>query len=106
LWVVTHRVEDQPDREAGFTFIDSFDAALEEATAAANGKDIAVSGGADVIRQALSSGKVDVLAISTAPVILGRGKRLFDGFEQDIDLEIQSVHTSPYAVHTIYAIKR
>jgi dihydrofolate reductase len=106
LWVVTHRVEDQPDPEAGFTFIDSFDAALEEATAAANGKDIAVSGGADVIRQALSSGKVDVLAISTAPVILGGGKRLFDGFEQDIDLEIQSVHTSPYAVHTIYAIKR
>ncbi|HJS71787.1 MAG TPA: dihydrofolate reductase family protein [Acidimicrobiia bacterium] len=106
LWVVTHRVEDQPHPEAGFTFIDSLEAALEAATAAAGDKDIAISGGADVIRQALSSGKVDILAISTAPVILGKGKHLFEGFDQDIDLEIESVRTSPYAVHTIYTIRR
>jgi dihydrofolate reductase len=59
LWVVTHRVEDQPDPEAGFTFIDSLDAALEEATAAADGKDIAISGGGDLIRQALGAGPGD-----------------------------------------------
>jgi dihydrofolate reductase len=105
LWVVTHRVEDQPDPEAGFTFIDSLDAALEEATAAADGKDIAISGGGDLIRQALGAGQIDVLAISVAPVILGRGKRLFEGFDHDIDLEISSVHQSDYAVHTIYDVK-
>ena len=67
---------------------------------------MAVGGGADVIRQALAGGYVDVLAISTAPVILGGGKRLFEGFEQDIDLEKVSVHSSQYATHTTYAVKR
>ncbi len=106
LWVVTHRLDDAPDPETGFRFIDSLDSALEEATAAADGKDIAISGGGDVIRQALAAGYVDVLAISTAPVILGRGKRLFDGFDHDFDLVIRSVYTSPYAVHTIYTVKK
>ncbi len=47
-----------------------------------------------------------MLAISTAPVILGGGKRLFEGFENDIDLEKVSVHSSQYATHTTYAVKR
>lgn len=106
LWVVTHRLEDAPDPETGFRFTDSLDAALEGATAAAGGKDIAISGGGDVIRQALAAGQVDVLAISTAPVVLGRGKRLFEGFDHDIDLEKKSVHSSPYATHVTYLVKR
>ena len=44
-------------------------------------------GGADVIRQALAAGLVDELTIIVAPVILGGGKRLFEGFTQDIELE-------------------
>jgi dihydrofolate reductase len=106
VWVVTHRLEDAPDPETGFRFVDSLDVALEEATAAAEGKDIAISGGGDVIRQALAAGHVDLLAISTAPVVMGRGKRLFDGFDHDIDLDIKSVHSSPYATHTTYIVKR
>ncbi|SFC53879.1 hypothetical protein SAMN05216284_105172 [Micromonospora sediminimaris] len=35
---------------------------------------------------------------------LGRGKRLFEGFDRD--LEILSVHQSPYAVHVRYAVRR
>jgi dihydrofolate reductase len=58
-----------------------------------------------VIRQALAAGHVDVLAISTAPLVLGRGKRLFDGFDHDIDLEIDSVHRSEFATHTTYRVK-
>ena len=37
-------------------------------------------GGADLIRQALAAGLVDELTIIIAPVTLGAGKRLFDGF--------------------------
>ena len=37
-------------------------------------------GGADVIRQALEAGLVDELTIIVAPVVLGGGKRLFEGF--------------------------
>ena len=43
---------------------------------------------------------------TTAPVVLGRGKRLFEGFDRDVDLKILSVHHSPYAVHARYAVVR
>jgi dihydrofolate reductase len=105
VWIVTHRLEDAPDPATGFRFIDSLDGAFKEANAAAAGKDVAISGGGDVIRQALADGHVDVLALSTAPVVLGGGKRLFDGFDHDIDLEIRNVYTGPYATHVIYDVK-
>ena len=44
-------------------------------------------GGADVIRQALEARIVDELRIIVAPVVLGDGKRLFDGFDASLDLE-------------------
>jgi len=52
-----------------------------------------------VIRQAISAGHVDELAISIAPVILGGGKRLFDGFEQILNLEHAALLQSPFATH-------
>ena len=106
LHVVTHRTEDQPDPATGFVFVNGFDRAMELAKEDAGDKDVAVGGGADMIRQALAGGYVDVLAISTAPVVLGGGKRLFEGFEQDLDLEKLSVHSSQYATHVTYAVKR
>lgn len=72
----------------------------------ADGRDVAIGGGADVIRQALAAGYVDELSISTAPVVLGGGKRLFDGFDNDLDLEVKRVYTSPYATHIRYTVKR
>ena len=44
-------------------------------------------------------GKADEPVISTAPVIRGAGKRPFDGFDRDIDLEVVEVYRSPYATH-------
>jgi riboflavin biosynthesis pyrimidine reductase len=49
---------------------------------------------------------VDELVISTAPLILGGGKRLFDGFDQDVDLEVLGTWSSPYATHVRYRIRR
>jgi dihydrofolate reductase len=106
LFVLTHRVEDQPPAEAGFTFVFGLDAALEQAAETADGKDVAIGGGADVIRQALAAGRVDELVISTAPVILGVGKRLFEGFDSDIDLEVVKAVSSPYATHVRYAVRK
>ena len=73
---------------------------------AAGDGDIAVGGGADVIRQALAARKVDELVISTAPVILGGGKRLFDGFDRDMDLEVAKVYSSPHATHVRYTVTK
>jgi riboflavin biosynthesis pyrimidine reductase len=43
-------------------------------------KHVHVMGGADIIRQALAGGYVNELTIIIAPVVLGGGKRLFEGF--------------------------
>ena len=106
LVVLTHRVEDQPEESAGFRFVSGFDEALATARGLAGDRDVSLGGGADLIRQGLEAGVVDELAISTAPVVLGGGKRLFEGFTRDIDLEILATYPSTYAVHTRYAVKR
>ncbi|XVV15225.1 dihydrofolate reductase family protein [Actinoplanes sp. CA-131856] len=105
LVVLTHRLADQPPAESGFRFVAGLDEALSQATEAAKGGDVSVGGGADIIRQALLAGKVDELVISTAPVILGAGKRLFEGFDRDIDLEVVKVYSSPFATHARYTVK-
>jgi dihydrofolate reductase len=104
--VLTHRTVDQPDPDAGFLMVEGFDEALAAARKAAGDGAVAIGGGADTIRQALAAGVVDELGISTAPVVLGGGKRLFEGFDRDVDLEILAVHRSPYAVHVRYAVRR
>jgi dihydrofolate reductase len=106
LVVLTHRLDDQPDPANGFHFVEGLDHALACARADAGDKDVSIGGGADTIRQALAAGVVDELVISTAPVVLGAGKRLFDGFEHDMDLRIRSVHPSEWAVHTTYDVVR
>jgi dihydrofolate reductase len=106
LFVLTHRLGDAPDPSTGFVFVDDLTTAMRQATDAAAGRNVGIGGGADVIRQALGAGLVDELAISTAPVILGAGKRLFDGFARDVDLEIRMVYHSPYATHVRYAVRR
>jgi dihydrofolate reductase len=104
LFVITHRTEDQPSEESGFRFVADLDTALAQAAEAAGDGDVAVGGGADLIRQALAAGRVDELVVSTAPVILGTGKRLFDGFDRDVDLEVRKVYSSPYATHVRYTV--
>src|SRR3954454_20314479 len=51
-------------------------------------------------------GEVDELVISTAPVILGAGKRLFGGFDRDVDLEVAKVYSSAYATHVRYTVTK
>jgi dihydrofolate reductase len=105
FFVVTHRPEDEPPG-AGFTFVTGLDAALDQARSVAGDKDVSVMGGADIIRQALRAGYLDEIAISVAPVVLGAGKRLFEGFDQSLDLEVIRTYTSPLATHVKYRVIR
>jgi dihydrofolate reductase len=104
FFIVTHRPEEQPEGGA-FTFVSGVEAAVERAVDAAGGKDVSVMGGADVIRQALAAGIIDELTIIVAPVVLGGGKRLFDGFSQSLDLEHLGVRQSPFATFIDYRLK-
>ena len=105
FFIVTHRPAEEPEGGA-FTFVDGVEDAVERAKEAAAGKDVHVMGGADVIRQALEAGLVDELTIIVAPVVLGGGKRLFEGFSRSLELEHLGVRQSPFATFVTYAVKR
>jgi dihydrofolate reductase len=105
FFIVTHRPEEQPEGD-DFVFVDGVEEAVRRATEAADGKDVSVMGGADVIRQALAGGLLDELTIIVAPVVLGGGKRLFDGFTDSFELEHLGVRQSQYATFIDYRIQR
>jgi dihydrofolate reductase len=105
FFIVTHRTEEQPEGDA-FRFVGSLEEALEQAKAAAGDKHVHVMGGADLIRQALAGGHVDEFTIIVAPVVLGGGKHLFEGFSQDIELEHKGVRQSQYATFIDYVVKK
>ena len=103
-FVVTHRPEEEPD-SGEFTFVGSFDEAIERARGVAGEKDVSIGGGGDLIRQGLNAGLVDELAIIVAPVILGGGKALFDGFTKSFDLEQLGVRQMEWATVIEYRVK-
>ena len=105
FFIVTHRPEEQPPGEA-FVFVDGVAEAVDRARDAAGSKDVSIMGGADVIRQALAGRMVDLLSIIIAPVVLGGGKRLFDGFTQQLELEHLGVTQSPFATFIDYRVRR
>jgi dihydrofolate reductase len=104
VFVVTHRPEEEPEGGA-FQFVSGVETAVERACEAAGDKDVHVMGGAEVIRQALAARLVDELSIIVAPVVLGGGKRLFEGFSQALDLEHLGVRQSQYATFLDYRVK-
>jgi dihydrofolate reductase len=105
VFIVTHRPEEEPE-DGAFTFVSGVREAVTRAADAAGDKDVHVMGGADVIRQALEAGLVDELSIIVAPVVLGGGKRLFDGFATSLELEHLGVTQSPFATFIDYRVKR
>jgi dihydrofolate reductase len=103
LFVVTHHPEEQP-AEGGFRFVNGLDEAIAQGRELAGDKDVFVMGGADLIRQALRAGHVEELTITIAPLILGGGKRLFEGFDESHNLEHVRLLQSPLATHITYRV--
>jgi dihydrofolate reductase len=84
VFVLTHYPRDPVPMLGGTTFhfiTDGIHSALEQATAAANGKDICI-GGVSTVQQYLRAGLVDELTLAISPALLGSGER----FLGDIDL--------------------
>ena len=88
-----------------FTFVtDGIDSALEQARAAADGKDVFIGGGASVINQYLAAGLVDELELSILPLVLGGGARLFEGVGPDLQLEQIRAVDAPGVTHLKYRV--
>ena len=108
VFVLTHYPHDPIEMDGGTTFhfvTEGFDAAFKLATEVADGRGIAVAGGASTARQALRAGVVDELILAVAPVLLGAGERLFDDVG-DLTLEPLQVAHSPLATHIRYRVGR
>lgn len=81
VFVLTHYPRPPIAMAGGTTFhfvTDGIEAALEQALAAADGRDVRVSGGVSTIQQYLAAGVIDQMHVVIVPVLLGRGERLFD----------------------------
>jgi dihydrofolate reductase len=81
VFVLTHNPRASIEMAGGttFHFLTTTPAdALQQAARAANGKDVRVGGGATVVRDFLRAGHVDRLHVAIAPILLGRGIRLWD----------------------------
>jgi dihydrofolate reductase len=81
VFVLTHHARDPVEMEGGTTFhfvTDGIERALERAVDAADGKDVGLWGGAQVIQQYLAAGLLDELELHVVPVLLGDGARLFE----------------------------
>ncbi len=108
VFVLTHRP--RPSFQLGdttFHFIDAPPAdALQQARDAANGEDVRLGGGPSMIRDFLAARLIDHMHVAVAPIVLGRGVRLWDGLadlEQDYEIEATS---SPSGVTHLTFLRR
>jgi dihydrofolate reductase len=84
VFVLSHHKHSSFEMEGGtsFSFVnDGIESALEQAFAAAKGKDVRIGGGASTVSQYLKAGLVDELHFVLVPMLLGSGERIFEGLD-------------------------
>lgn len=82
VFVVTNHARAALPMEGGTTFhfvTDGIESALQQAFAAAQGKDVRLGGGATLVRQYLRARLIDELHLVITNKLLGSGERLFEG---------------------------
>lgn len=105
VFVLTHH--ERPSfalSDTTFHFIDATPRdALEQARAAAPGKDVRIGGGVTTVREFLDAGLIDDLHIAVAPVELGTGLRLWSSPDELTDrFHHESVPSPSGVVHHFY----
>jgi dihydrofolate reductase len=108
--VLTHHAQEPLAKQGGttFTFVtDSVESALRQARAVAGDKDVSVAGGASVIQQFITARLLDEIEIHLIPMLVGDGKRLFEGLGTDqIELTPDRVIDSPAVTHLRYRLPK
>ncbi len=106
VFVLTHHPRERQEMAGGttFTFVtDGIESALERARQAADGQDVLLAGGANVVQQYLAAGLIDEFELHIVPILLGDGERLLDNvgnltFEQVRAIEAPGVTHVKYRV--------
>ena len=104
MFIVTHRPDDEPPT-GEFRFVGDLQSAMEGAKAVAGERDVLIMGGGTLIREAFEAGLIEEFTHSIAPVVLGGGKRLFEGVGQSIEMEPIGTYHSGLATHVRYGVR-
>ena len=88
------------------SYVDDIATAMARAREAAGERDVMVHG-VETTRLALAAGVLDELQIHLVPVLLGEGRRLFEGIGSgQIELEPVAVREGAGATHLRYRVRR
>src|SRR3954454_19628859 len=108
VFVVTHYPREPVEMEGGTTFhfvTDGIESALEQAKESADGQDVMLWGGAEIVNQYLAAGLLDELELHIAPALLGDAARLFANVAgAEIKLEQIRAVEAPGVTHIKYRV--
>ena len=106
VFVLTHhpRPTIEMKGDTTFHFIDATPAeALTIAREAAGELDVRIGGGPSTVRQFLAADLIDHMHIVIAPIVLGRGERLWDGLEGLEDrFDVEAVSPPSGVIHVTF----
>jgi dihydrofolate reductase len=83
-FVLTNHARDPLEMKGGTTFYfvtSGVRDALEQAKAAALGRDVRLGGGTATVRQGLEARLIDEMHLAVRPILMGRGENLFAGLD-------------------------
>lgn len=105
VFVLTHHARPPLEMEGSTTFhfvTGGIHEALDRARESANGMDVRIGGGTNVIQQYLRESLIDELHFAISPVLLGRGERLFEGVDlRTLRYECIDFAASEKATHVV-----
>ena len=108
VFILTHHPRDPVEMKGGTTFhfiTDGIEFALEQAKVAADGKDVMLWGGAQVVNQYLAAGLLNELELHVVPILLGDGARLLDNLGvKEVRLEQVRAVEAPGVTHLKYTV--
>lgn len=105
-FIVTHQIPQEWVYEGSpFTFVtDGVESAVRLAKQAAGGKDVVVCT-ASILQQCLNAGLMDEIHLDVAPLLLGKGVRLFDHLDID-PITLERIHAieAPGVTHMAFRV--
>ena len=105
-FIVTHRVPQEWVYEGSpFIFVtEGVESAVRQAKEAAGDKDVVLCT-ASILQQCLNAGLVDEIHLDVAPLLLGKGVRLFDHLEID-PITLERIHAveAPGVTHMAFRV--
>jgi dihydrofolate reductase len=104
VFVLTHSAPDEP-APGHARYVTDVESCAREAKAAAGGRDVMMHGAA-AAQAFLRAGLLDELELHLVPVVLGQGRRLFDGLPpHHIELELLRALEGAGVLHLRYRVR-